>query len=381
MTVSVRKTIQGLSPYIPGKPVEELERELGIRNAIKLASNENPLGPSKKALAALTKRVFKNLHRYPEGSGRRLREALAHKHKISPDQVILGNGSDEIMDLAAKTFLDPGDEALMGDLTFAIYRISVAAHHGASVVVPLKDGRYDLDGMARHLTSKTRLVFICNPNNPTGTMVTRRELVDFLDHLPSDVIVVLDEAYAEYATSPDFPDSVGLVKQGRPLIVLRTFSKIYGLAGLRIGYGISQRGIVEYLNRVRLPFNANSLAQTASIAALKDEAHLRKTIRLNVAGKAFLTKALDELGIQIFPTEANFIYLQLPADSLPAASLPNGQEHSGRPAYEALLREGVIVRHIKENWLRVSIGKPVENQRFVKALKKILNELRKRSQS
>jgi len=285
------------------------------------------------------------------------------------------------MDLAAKTFLDPGDEALMGDLTFSIYRISVAAHHGASVVVPLKNGRYDLDGMSRHLTSRTRLVFICNPNNPTGTMVTQRELVGFLEHLPSDVIVILDEAYAEYATSPDFPDSVGLVKQGRPLIVLRTFSKIYGLAGLRIGYGITQREIVEYLNRVRLPFNTNSVAQVASIAALKDEAHLRKTIRLNVAGKAFLIKALDELEIQYFPTEANFIYFQLPVVRLPAARPPDlpvrqagGQAQAGRSVYEALLREGVIVRHIKENWLRVSIGKPAENRRFLIALKKTLKK-------
>jgi histidinol-phosphate aminotransferase len=308
----------------------------------------------------LTRGFFKNLHRYPEGSGRLLREALAHKHKISPEQVILGNGSDEIMDLAAKTFLDPGDEALMGDLTFAIYRISVAAHHGGSVVVPLKDGCYDLDGMTRRLTPKTRLVFVCNPNNPTGTMVTQRALVRFLDRLPAGVIVILDEAYAEYATSPDFPDSVGLVKQGRPLIILRTFSKIYGLAGLRIGYGITLREIVEYLNRVRLPFNTNSLAQAASIAALKDESHLTKTVRLNEAGKILLTKALDDLEIRYFPTQANFIYLQLPADGL--------------SVYETLLREGVIVRHIKDNWLRVSIGKPAENRRFIKSLKKTLNK-------
>jgi histidinol-phosphate aminotransferase len=359
MAISVRKTIQALSPYVPGKPVEELERELGIKNAIKLASNENPLGPSKKALSALGKSIFKKLYRYPEGSGRLLREALAHKHKILPDQIILGNGSDEIMDLAAKTFLDPGEEALMGDLTFAIYRISVTAHHGVSVVVPLKEGRYDLEAMARHLTPKTRLVFVCNPNNPTGTMVTQKELLRFLDRLPAGVIVILDEAYSEYATSPDFPDSVGLVKQGRPLIILRTFSKIYGLAGLRIGYGISQPEILDYLNRVRLPFNTNSLAQAASIAALGDEGHLTKSVRLNEAGKVFLKEALDDLGVRYFPTQANFIYLQLPMD--------------GRSVYEALLREGVIVRHIRENWLRVSIGKPAENRRFVKSLKKVLN--------
>jgi histidinol-phosphate aminotransferase len=263
------------------------------------------------------------------------------------------------MDLAAKTFLDPGEEALMGDLTFAIYRISVTAHHGVSVVVPLKEGRYDLEAMARHLTPKTRLVFVCNPNNPTGTMVTQKELLRFLDRLPAGVIVILDEAYSEYATSPDFPDSVGLVKQGRPLIILRTFSKIYGLAGLRIGYGISQPEILDYLNRVRLPFNTNSLAQAASIAALGDEGHLTKSVRLNEAGKVFLKEALDDLGVRYFPTQANFIYLQLPMD--------------GRSVYEALLREGVIVRHIRENWLRVSIGKPAENRRFVKSLKKVLN--------
>ena len=367
MTISVRKTIQGLSPYVPGKPVEELERELGIKNAIKLASNENPLGPSKKAISVLTKGFFKNLHRYPEGSGRLLREALAHKYKIAPDQVILGNGSDEIMDLAAKTFLEPGDEALMGDLTFAIYQISVAAHHGAGVVVPLKEGRYDLDGMASRLTPKTRLVFVCNPNNPTSTMVTQTELVRFLDRLPASVIVILDEAYAEYATSPDFPDSIELVKQGRPLIVLRTFSKIYGLAGLRIGYGVSQREILDYLNRVRLPFNTNSLAQAAAIAALGDEPHLTKSVRLNEAGKVFLTKTLEELGIRHFPTQANFIYLEVRPD--------------GRSVYEALLREGVIVRHIRGNWLRVSIGRPAENRRWVKALNKVLNKLRERSPS
>jgi histidinol-phosphate aminotransferase len=374
MTISARKAIQGLSPYVPGKPVEELERELGIKDAIKLASNENPLGPSKKALSALAKGFFKNLHRYPEGSGRLLREALADKLKISRDQIILGNGSDEIMDLAAKTFLEPGDEALMGDVTFAIYRISVTAHHGAAVVVPLKEGRYDLEAMARHLTPKTRMVFICNPNNPTGTMVTQKELLKFLDRLPAGIIVILDEAYAEYATSPDFPDSVGLVKQGRPLIVLRTFSKIYGLAGLRIGYGVSQREIVDYLNRVRLPFNTNSLAQAASIAALGDESHLTRSIRLNEAGKALLTKTLDGMEIRYFPTQANFIYLQLPTDGPPDPRRPDGQGQAGRAVYEALLREGVIVRHIKENWLRVSIGKPVENRRFVKAFQKILNK-------
>ena len=296
MTIQIGKHIGSIDPYKPGKPLEELERELGIKGAIKLASNENPLGPSKKALAVL-KKGMAGLHRYPEGSGRRVREAIAQKYKLEPEQVILGNGSDEIMDLAAKTFLEPGSEAITGDLTFAIYPICVTAHHGISVRVPLRDGRYDLEAMAARLTPLTRLVFLCNPNNPTGTMISRRELDRFLGRLPSNVLVVMDEAYAEYADDPEFPDTIDDVRRGAPVLVLRTFSKMYGLAGLRIGYGLSTPNAVEAMNRVRLPFNTNSLAQAAAIAALSDEAHRVKSLRMNREGRRYLSESFETLGL------------------------------------------------------------------------------------
>lgn len=355
--IGIGRHIEAIEPYKPGKPLEELERELGIKNAIKLASNENPLGPSKKALAVL-KKGLTALHRYPEGSGRRLREAIAQKHKLKPEQVILGNGSDEIMDLAAKTFLSPGDEAIMGDLTFAIYHISVTAHHGVSVRIPLRDGRHDPEAMAARFTSLTRLVFICNPNNPTGTMITRRELDRLLSRLPQDVLVIMDEAYAEYADDPDFPNTIEYLKRGAPVLVLRTFSKMYGLAGLRIGYGLSTPEVIEAMNRVRLPFNTNSPAQSAALAALSDERHVAQSLRINREGRRYLSEAFAALGLKFLPSQANFIYVNIGRD--------------GAAVYKQLLRKGVIVRHIEGTWLRVSIGRPAENRRFIKALGEVL---------
>ena len=355
--IEIGKHIEGIEPYKPGKPLEELERERGIKGAIKLASNENPLGPSKKALAVL-KKGSTGIHRYPEGSGRRLREAIAQKHKLKPEQVILGNGSDEIMDLAAKTFLEPGDEAILGDQTFAIYHISVTAHHGISVRAPLRDGRFDLEAMARRLTPLTRLVFICNPNNPTGTMITRRELDRLMNHLPPNVLVVMDEAYAEYADDPEFPNTVEDVKRGAPVLVLRTFSKMYGLAGLRIGYGLSTPEAIEAMNRVRLPFNTNSLAQSAALAALSDETHVARSLRVNREGRRYLSESFKTLDLKFLPSQANFIYVDTGRD--------------GGTVYEKLLQKGVIVRHIQGSWLRVSIGLPAENRRFIKALEEVL---------
>jgi histidinol-phosphate aminotransferase len=355
--IEMRKHLEGIEPYKPGKALEELERELGIKDAIKLASNENPLGPSKKALAVL-KKSLAGLHRYPEGSGRKLREAIAQKHKLKSDQVILGNGSDEIMDLAAKTFLEPGDEAILGDQTFAIYHISVTAHHGVSVSVPLREGHFDLEAIGARLTPLTRLVFICNPNNPTGTMVTRRELNRLLGRLPSHVLVVMDEAYAEYADDPEFPNTAEDVRRGAPILVLRTFSKLYGLAGLRIGYGLSTPDVIHAMNRTRLPFNTNSLAQSAALAALSDETHVSRSIRMNRDGRRFLSKSFMAMGMRFLPSQANFIYVD-----------------PGRPGvtvYEHLLRKGVIVRHIQGPWLRVSIGRPAENRRLISALRQVL---------
>ncbi len=357
MSINVHKDIASLSPYVPGKPIDELQRELGLARIIKLASNENPLGPSPKALAVLADAAA-TLHRYPDGGGYKLRTGLADRWKVSLDQVILGNGSDEILSMLARAFLSPGDDAVMADNTFVIYKMEVTAAHGTPVIVPLKDGRHDLDAMAKAVTPRTKLLFVCNPNNPTGTMVSAAEIDALMASVPSHVIVVFDEAYCEYVRDPHFPDSLGYVRQGRHAIVLRTFSKIYGLAGLRIGYGVTTSEIAGYLNRVRPPFNANSLAQRAALAALGDEEHVAKSRAMNQAEMASVRAGLAALGLKPLPSEANFLYFDAGRD--------------GRVLFEALLREGVIVRHIEGNHLRVTIGLPEENRHFLQALKTVL---------
>lgn len=357
MTLHVHPDIQSLSPYVPGKPIDELQRELGLTRVIKLASNENPLGPSPKAVAALGG-GNDTLHRYPDGSAYRLRQAIADRWKVTSEQVILGNGSDEILGLLARTFLAPGDEAVMADQTFVIYKMEVTAAHGKPVEVPLVNWTHDLDAMAQAITPRTRLLFICNPNNPTGTMVQAEAVSRLMAKVPQDVIVVFDEAYFEYVRDPHFPDTIAYVKEARNAIVLRTFSKIYGLAGLRIGYGISTPEINNFLNRVRPPFNANSLAQRAALAALGDDEHVAKSRAINAAGMEQVRNGLRALGATPIPSEANFLYFDVKRD--------------GRQVFESLLREGIIVRHIEGTLLRVTIGQPDENTTFLQALKKVL---------
>ncbi|TAJ09939.1 MAG: histidinol-phosphate transaminase [Nitrospirae bacterium] len=357
MSLKVHPDIASLTPYVPGKPVEELERELGIPKAVKLASNENPLGPSPRALAVLAE-VTGTLHRYPDGGAHKLRVALADRWKVQPEQVILGNGSDEIIGFLARTFLSPGDEAVMADQTFVIYKMEVTAAHGKPVIVPMQEGHHDLAAMVEAVTPRTRLLFLCNPNNPTGTMVTADEVSRLMARVPESVIVVFDEAYYEYVQSREFPDSLAYVKQGRNAIVLRTFSKIYGLAGLRIGYGLTTGEIAGYLNRLRPPFNANSLAQRAALAALADEEHVAQSRALNQSEMVVVRAGLAALGFQPLPSQANFLYFDVGRD--------------GREVFQALLREGVIVRHIEGRMLRVTIGLPEENRRFLAALKKIM---------
>ena len=358
MPLKVHSDIAGLSPYVPGKPVDELERELGIAKAVKLASNENPRGPSPKALAVLAD-AARSLNRYPDGGAHKLRAALARRFKVTPDHIILGNGSDELIGLLARTFLAPGEEAVMASHTFVIYKMEVTAAHGVPVVVPMRDWRHDLPAMARAITNRTRLIFLCNPNNPTGTMVTAAEVESFMAHVPDQAVVVFDEAYLEYVRDPDFPDALAYVQQHRHVIVLRTFSKIYGLAGLRIGYGITTPEITNYLNRIRPPFNANSLAQEAALAALDDEEHLRASRTLNETELTVMEDGLRQLGFQPIPTQTNFVYFHVGRD--------------GRQVFEALLREGVIVRHIEGPMLRVTVGLPDENRRFLAALKSVLH--------
>jgi len=357
MTLHVHSDIASLSPYVPGKPIEELQRELGLSRVIKLASNENPIGPSPKALAVLNEGAA-TLHRYPDGGAFRLREALADRWKVTPDHIILGNGSDEILGLLARTFLAPGDEAVMADQTFVIYKMEVAAAHGRAVTVPLKQWQHDLPAMAEAITPRTRLLFLCNPNNPTGSMVSSGEVAQLLSRIPEQVIVVFDEAYFEYVRRSDFPESMAYVKQGRNTIVLRTFSKIYGLAGLRIGYGITTPEITGLLNRVRPPFNANSIAQRAALAALGDDEHVAKSRAVNQAGMEQLIKGLTALGFTPIPSEANFLYLDIGRD--------------GRQVFEALLRQGVIIRHVEGRMVRVTIGRAEENEAFLTALARVM---------
>ena len=364
MPIRVHPDIAKLVPYSPGKPLDELERELGIGEAVKLASNENPLGPSPKALAALDEGK-ETLHLYPDGGAHHLTSALADRWKVPGDHVIVGNGSDEIISLLVKTFVSPGEEAVMADHTFVMYQLAVTGGHGVCVEVPLKDWRHDLPAMARAVTGRTRLVFVCNPNNPTGTMVTRDEVREFMTAVPDDVIVVFDEAYYEYVRDPHYPDTLEYVRQKRPVVVLRTFSKIYGLAGLRIGYGITTPEIVGYLHRVRNPFNANTLAQFAARAALEDEQHVAASRTLNEAEMASVDNGLRALGLAPLPSQANFLYFDTQRD--------------GRAVFDRLLREGVIVRHIAGSMLRVTIGRPEENRRFLDALGRVMETLPKES--
>ena len=357
MPLRVHPDIAGLSAYIPGKPVDELERDLGIPRAIKLASNENPLGPSPRALGVLAG-ALPTLHQYPDGGAYRLRAALADRFKLTPDHFILGNGSDEIIGLLARAFLSPGDEAVMADETFVIYKMEVSAAHGKPVIVPLVSWRHDLPAMAAAVTTATRLVFICNPNNPTGTMVSAREVAEFMARVSPDVIVVFDEAYFEYVRDRTYPDSVQFVRDARNVVVLRTFSKIYGLAGLRIGYGNTTPEITGYLNRIRPPFNANTLAQRAALAALSDEEHVAKSRALNEAEMDIVRAGLVALGFHPVPSETNFLYFDVGRD--------------GKAVFEALLRRGIIIRHIQGPMLRVTIGLPEENRQFLDALKQVL---------
>ncbi len=355
--------ILGIEPYVPGKPIEELERELGVHDAIKLASNENPLPPSERVQKAITD-ALGSLNRYPDGSGFYLRQALAKKHGVTPEHVLLGNGSNELIDLLVHAFIRPGDEAVVPHPSFVVYPMSVQAAGGIRVVVMLKDYRLDLDAMARALTPHTKLVFVANPNNPTATIVTSDEVEHFMDRVPDRTIVVFDEAYIEFASGPDFPDSLSYLRQGRRVVVLRTFSKANSLAGLRVGYGIADPDAIALLNRIRPPFNVNSLAQVAALAALEDEPHVLECVRLIDAGRHFLYDEFTALGIKYAPSRANFILVDV--------------GRSAADIYQKLLREGVIVRPMTsfgmETALRITIGTPEENRRLAKALRAVLGK-------
>jgi len=353
--------ILGIAPYEPGKPIEELERELGLTDVIKLASNENPLPPSERVLKAITE-ALPHLNRYPDGSGYYLRQAVAQRHGVLAEHIILGNGSNDLIELLVRAFLRPGEEAVIPHPSFVVYPMIVQAVGGIRVVVTLKEQRLDLEAMARAITPMTKMVFIANPNNPTATIVTADEVEHFMARVPDKVIVVFDEAYIEFAQGPDFPDSLAYLKQGRKVAVLRTFSKAASLAGLRVGYAVADPDCVALLNRIRQPFNVNSVAQAGALAALDDDSHVLECLRMIEAGRHFLCDEFTRMGLKYAPSRANFILVDV-----------------GRSASEVfhwLLKEGVIVRPMTsfgmESALRVTIGTPEENRRFVKALKKVM---------
>jgi histidinol-phosphate aminotransferase len=355
--IPVSENVKNITPYVPGKPIEELERELGISGSIKLASNENPLGPSPKAIAAI-KKAMEGLNRYPDGSGFYLSRALAKQYEVDINQIILGNGSNELIELVVRTFVQPGDEVISADPSFVVYRMITQAAGGTNVIVPCKDMRHDLDAMAERITPKTKIVFIANPNNPTGTMNTKAEMDRFMARVPDQVIVAVDEAYFEYVTHVDYPDSLDYLKTGKNVLALRTFSKIYGLAGLRIGYGLTTPEIAELMNKVRQPFNTNSLGQIGAVAALADRKHVEKSIAINNEGKQFLYQSFGQLGVSYLPTETNFVLFETSLE--------------GKDVYTALLMQGVIIRPMGGKKLRVTIGLPDENKRFVAELEKIV---------
>lgn len=355
--------VQKLSPYVPGKPVDELARELGIDPAriIKLASNENPLGPSPRVLQALND-ALAELTRYPDGNGFELKQRLSQACGVGVEQVTLGNGSNDILEIVARAYLAPGLNAVFSEHAFAIYPIVTQAVGAQAHVADAKEWGHDLPAMLALIDSNTRVVFIANPNNPTGTWFGPSALADFLAQVPEDVLVVLDEAYIEYAEGADLPDGLHFLSAYPNLLVSRTFSKAYGLASLRVGYALSSPAVADVLNRVRQPFNVNSLALAAACAALDDTDYVSQSRRLNESGMQQMEAGLRQMGLGWIPSRANFIAVDL------------GQEAA--PVYEALLREGVIVRPVggygMPNHLRVSIGLPAENERFLEALGKVL---------
>jgi histidinol-phosphate aminotransferase len=356
----VRKCIIASTPYVAGKPIEETRRELGLRTVIKLASNENPLGPSPKALAAMRKAAA-NANIYPDSNSFYLKRAIARRSGLAPENVVLGNGSDELIDIIIKTFLEPDENLVTSEGTFLEYEI-IAGTYGRTVKkAPLNDFRYDLPALRRLIDVKTKLVFIANPNNPTGTYVNCRELDAFLRSLPAHVLTVVDEAYDTFIDVDDYPFAKRYIDK-KNVLVLKTFSKAYGLAGLRIGYCLGAEQFTRFLEKARQPFNVNLLAQEAALAALGDNRFLEKTRKIILAGKKYLYRELSAMGIACIPSATNFILIDVKQDCV--------------AVFRGLLKLGVIVRDMKQyrldSFIRVTIGKPAENRQFIAALKKVL---------
>jgi len=362
---AVRESVKKINPYVPGKPMEELQRAYGleISEIVKIASNENPLGPSPKVIEAI-KKYAPNISRYPEGSGYYLKRKLAEKLKVLPDNIILGSGSSEIISMAMETFVNPGEEVIYPFPSFAIYRILSYKLDAAAVEVPLEqDFSYDMERILDSISPRTKMVILCNPNNPTGTVIYRKQLESFLEKVPDRVIIVSDEAYGEYVENSDFGSSFPYIFN-KNIILTRTFSKIYGMAGLRMGYGVAKKDISGFMERIRPPFNTTGPGQEAALAALDDDGYVEESYRMNIEGKNYLYSELGKLGIGYIPTQANFILCRFDRDA------------SG--IVRELEKRGIIVRYMNapglgKEYVRITVGTKAENAKFLENLREIIN--------
>jgi histidinol-phosphate aminotransferase len=356
-----RPEIFTLKPYVPGKPIEEVKREIGIQDIIKMASNENPLGPSPKAMEAVAG-ILGQLHQYPDANCFYLKKRLASFTGIEAAGILIGNGSDELLKLLAETFLNRGDQIIYAQPSFSEYEFTAKIMGAECIEVPLTNFTHDLDAMLKAITEKTKMVYICNPNNPTGTIVSNTEIESFMEKVPDDVLVVFDEAYYEYVERQDFGSGLKYVQAGRNAIVLRTFSKIYGLAALRVGYGLTTPAIAQAVEMVTEPFNVNMVAQVAALAALDDTDHVNKSVEVNSMGKKYLYSEFEKISLYYVPTDANFIFVD---------TGKNCQE-----VFKALLQMGIIIRtgdiFGHPNFIRVTVGTASENERFIQGLRQVL---------
>jgi histidinol-phosphate aminotransferase len=358
----IRKNILNVNPYIAGKPIEETKRQLGLKKVIKLASNENPLGPSPLAVEAIKKNLAM-INRYPDSSGFYLKKRLAKFYNLKSENFLLGNGSDEIIDIIIKTFVEEDENIITADITFLEYAIISSVIGRKVITAPLKYFKYDLDAIGKKINHKTKLIFIANPNNPTGTYIMKFELEEFLKDMPSNILLVLDEAYDAFIDVDDFPESLKYIND-KNVIILKTFSKAYGLAGLRVGYAVAREEFIIAMEKARQPFNVNLLAQVAATAALEDKEFLKKTRQVILAGKNYLYDALKDLGLAYVPSVSNFILVDVGCDSV--------------AIFKEMLKYGVIARDMKQyglkNFIRVTIGRKKENEKFIKVLKKVISK-------
>lgn len=359
-----RKELGQFKPYVPGKPIEEVKREYGLDEIIKLASNENPLGPSPMAMEAIRKAV-KDIHLYPESTAIELKRDLAQHLKVRDENLVVGNGAEELLMLIAQTLINEGDEVIVASPSFGIYNTTTGLMGAKVISVPYEDKNYDFDGIVKAVTDKTKLIYICNPNNPTGNIVTKSELNDFVKKIPNDIVLILDEAYYEYAIiNKEYPDSLVYLQSRPNTVILRTFSKVCGIAGVRVGYLITSKQIAEEMNKVKLTFDVNRLAQEAARGALKDREHIKKTVELNYKSLGLMEKFFNEKGLEYFKSNANFMFV-------------NVKQHS-KIIFEELMKKGIIIRPGYfwgwENWIRVSTGTEAQVHRFIKCLGEILDK-------